>query len=528
MNIYKYFLIFILSCSFFLVFKFLFFKDLFFAKNNNVNNLKNNILNEYTCNNHDDNNIIIKNDLLIIKISLKDGNIKKIYLTKFLERLNSYKLLNILSDSKNSDYELEQNLNVINEKLSNNENINSFKTKDNKNFFFLKENEKELKVSIYKYNSPQITYVKNFILKKNSYLIKITYDIFNYSRLPLKSYFSVNIKNRLDFHEDNNYKDIALYSKGNNYKKYNIKSINKNILIKDNYYKWITLLQKYFLISFLSLDNYFNNICFKKDNNIITVKFNSSYFNLFPNKINKISTNIWAGPKIREQLINEDKSLELLIDYGFFWFISYPSFEVLKILNKFFKNWGISIIFFTILIRIVIYPIVKSQYESMIKIKNLQPEISIIKNKFFNDKNKQNEEIIKLYKLNKINPFSGCLSVFLQMPIFFSLYNVLSNSVELRHSPFMFWIKDLSEPDNYFILPILMTLTTFVLQVMSNDNIDHNDNYQNLFSKIVPFIFTIFFLWLPSGLVLYYVINNVFTIFQQKVILSLLINKKEK
>ncbi|MGP1946367.1 MAG: membrane protein insertase YidC, partial [Arsenophonus sp. ER-LPS3-MAG3] len=189
---------------------------------------------------------------------------------------------------------------------------------------------------------------------------------------------------------------------------------------------------------------------------------------------------------------------------------------LLKFINSFINNWGFSIIVITFIVRGIMYPLTKAQYSSMAKIRLLQPKLLAIRERVGNDKKRISQEIMTLYKEEKINPLGGCLPLLIQMPIFLALYYMLISSVELRHAPFIAWIQDLSAEDPYYILPLLMGLTMYVIQKMSSITV--TDPIQQKIMTYMPVIFTIFFFWFPSGLVLYYIISNLMTIIQQQII----------
>jgi YidC/Oxa1 family membrane protein insertase len=167
--------------------------------------------------------------------------------------------------------------------------------------------------------------------------------------------------------------------------------------------------------------------------------------------------------------------------------------------------------------KLITYPLTKAQYVSMTKMRTLQPKIDEIKKVFKHDKQRMSEEIIKLYRQKKINPLSGFFSILIQMPIFLSLYYMLISSVELRHAPFLLWIDDLSNQDPYYVLPVIMGITMFLIQKTSSSTI--SDTMHKKVMNFIPIIFTIFFLWFPAGLVLYYIVSNLVTILQQKLFL---------
>ena len=222
------------------------------------------------------------------------------------------------------------------------------------------------------------------------------------------------------------------------------------------------------------------------------------------------------GPEIQNQLKETANHLDLTVDYGWLWFLSQPLFYLLKFIHSFVGNWGFAIIIITFIVRGILFPLTRAQYRSMAKMKLLQPRIEALKERYGDDKQKMSAETMAIYKQEKVNPIGGCFLILIQMPIFISLFYMLGNAVELRHAPFALWIYDLSAQDPYYIFPLLMGGTMLLIQMMSPT--PATDPLQKGLMTNMPMIFTVFFLWFPAGLVLYYIVSNLFTIAQQRII----------
>lgn len=220
----------------------------------------------------------------------------------------------------------------------------------------------------------------------------------------------------------------------------------------------------------------------------------------------------YAGPKIQKRLESLASNLSLTVDYGFLWWISVPLFHFLEALHGMVDNWGIAIILLTLIVKLLLFPLSAASYKSMAHMRNLAPEMRRLQELHGSDRQKLSQEMMNLYKKEKVNPLGGCLPMLLQMPIFLALYWVLYESVELRHAPFVFWIKDLAAIDPYFVLPLLMGVTMYIQQLLSPMPPDPT---QAKIMKLMPVIFTGLFLFFPSGLVLYWLVNNVISIAQQ-------------
>jgi YidC/Oxa1 family membrane protein insertase len=225
-----------------------------------------------------------------------------------------------------------------------------------------------------------------------------------------------------------------------------------------------------------------------------------------------IETALWAGPKDQYRLEAISPNLGLTIDYGMLWFVGYPIFWLLTQINDLVGNYGLAIILLTCVIRILFYPLSAKQFRSQQAMKRLQPKIAQLKDRYGDDKQRFMQAQMELWKKEGANPFSGCLPVLLQMPVFLGIYWVLNESVELRQAPFMLWYKDLSMMDPYFILPLLLGGAYYLQQAMTP--MMTTDPMQEKVMKFMPVMFTVFFLWFPAGLVLYYLANALLSISQ--------------
>lgn len=234
---------------------------------------------------------------------------------------------------------------------------------------------------------------------------------------------------------------------------------------------------------------------------------------------------LYAGPKEYDRLKALNVRLEHAVDFGWFSIVAMPLFWVLKFFYKFTGNYGWAIVLLTIITRIPFIPLVNKSGMTMKKMQEIQPRLAEIKKRYKKDPQKMQKEMMELYKKHKVNPLGGCLPILLQIPIFIALYNVLSKAIELRGAPFMWWIKDLSLKDPYYILPIVMGLTMVIQQKMTPSTMDP---MQAKIMMILPIVFTFLFLTFPSGLVLYWLVNNIFGIIQQYYINKKLEVRSEK
>jgi YidC/Oxa1 family membrane protein insertase len=231
-----------------------------------------------------------------------------------------------------------------------------------------------------------------------------------------------------------------------------------------------------------------------------------------PGSENTFKTTLFVGPKMQSQLEKIDKTLKLTVDYGWLTIISQPLFWLLSKVHTFVGNWGVSIILVTFLIKLAFYKLTESSGRSMAKMRNLQPRMKALQDRYKDDRQALSQAMMELYKREKVNPAAGCLPILIQMPFFLAFYWVLLESVEMRQAPFMLWITDLSTRDPYFILPLIMGAAMFIQQKL---NPAPADPVQAKVMQIMPVMFTVFFAFFPSGLVLYWVTNTLLSIAQQ-------------
>jgi len=264
---------------------------------------------------------------------------------------------------------------------------------------------------------------------------------------------------------------------------------------------------------------------FSKDTTIIVERdINDNpivYFDALPT----MKFNGYIGPKNYEVLKSIDPVLTNAVEYGWFTFAAKPLFALLSYLHGIFGNWGWSIIALTIIIRLILYPLTYKGMVSMQKIKEISPKIKEIQAKYKGDPQRMNAAVMEMYKKHGANPLGGCLPMLLQIPVFFAIYRVLLNAEELQGAPWILWIDDLSRMDPYFVLPILMGASMFFQQKMSANNF--TDPFQEKVFKFLPVIFTFFFMTFPSGLVLYWFVNNLFSIMQQFIVNQQFKNAKD-
>ena len=279
---------------------------------------------------------------------------------------------------------------------------------------------------------------------------------------------------------------------------------------------WIAMIQHYFLSAWIpdpGLNHNYSTRVTSAGFNI--AGFTSPALILEPGQQGTVGAKFYAGPKDQYRLKEISPYLELSVDYGWLWWIAQPLFWLMTKIHSFVGNWGVAIILLTVTVKAAFFKLSATSYRSMANMRRVQPKMQDIREQFADDKQKQSQAMMELYRKEKINPMGGCLPILVQMPVFIALYWVLMESVELRQAPFILWIKDLSVMDPYFVLPLMMGASMFFMQML---NPPPPDPMQAKIMKWMPVVFTFFFLWFPAGLVLYWVVNNLLSMAQQFVI----------
>jgi len=275
---------------------------------------------------------------------------------------------------------------------------------------------------------------------------------------------------------------------------------------------WSGYKNKYFIKSVGATNQQKLDVSIHKKAAIVETRFNSSLL-LIPAG-GQVSLNFFSyfGPLDYQILQETGYNLVSAVDLGFFEILAKPLFYVLKFFYGYVGNYGWAIILLTVLIKIIFWPLTDKSYKSMKAMQTLQPEMQKVREKHKNDRDTLNKEIMNLYKEHRVNPLGGCLPMVVQIPVFFALYQVLMNMIELRHAPFIFWLTDLSAKDPYYITPLVMGATMFIQQKLTPSQLDP---VQQKIFLIMPVVFTFLFLNFPSGLVVYWLVNNILTIAQQ-------------
>jgi len=390
--------------------------------------------------------------------------------------------------------------------------------------YYLESYDGELVVPLRLQNTVNgLSIVKEFVFREGDYLVDVRYQIRNEDWVSsAKVYFYGQIKRngQEPIGQESNsmgmqpFVGVATRTEDDLYQKYTPDDLEEESFKVSLTGGYIAFLQHYFLSAWVPDQDRDSNFYAKKlrDRDIYLLGFTSGLVEIEPNSSVILGGSFYMGPKNQERLDQVAEGLGLTVDYGFLWWLAQPLFSGLTFFHSLVNNWGYAIILLTILVKALLYPLSAASFKSMAKMRKLQPEMTRLKERFGDDKQKFSQAMMEMYKKEGANPLGGCLPILLQMPVFLALYWTLMESVELRHAPFILWINDLSVMDPYFVLPILMGISMYLTQMMQPEP---PDPIQAKVFKFLPIMMTFFFLWFPAGLVLYWLINNILSVLQQ-------------
>lgn len=457
--------------------------------------------------------ITLESDVLRLTVDTLGGDVVDSQLLKFNAALHSNTPFELLQSGEKIQYIAQSGL-VGKHGIDTNQGRAQYQVSGEN--FRLADDQESLSVD-FVLEKEGVTYTKTFTLKRGSYDVAVNYRIQNRTGETLEVQPYGQIKHTLIESSGNfampTYTGGAYSSSETNYKKYSFDEMAKSNLSVDTKAGWAAILQHYFVSAWIPNQDAENNLYTRTSNGVGTIGYRGPITQITPNSEATIKSNLWTGPKDQDAMAAAANHFDLTVDYGWAWFIAKPLFLLLTFIQSLVSNWGLAIIGVTIVVKTILYPLTKAQYTSMAKMRMLQPRIQEMRERFGDDRQRMSQEMMKLYKEEKVNPMGGCLPILLQMPIFIALYWTFMEAVELRHAPFFGWIHDLSAQDPYYILPVLMGASMFLLQKMSPTPVA--DPVQQKVMNFMPVIFSVFFLWFPSGLVLYWLTSNLITIAQQ-------------
>ena len=387
-----------------------------------------------------------------------------------------------------------------------------------------------LEVPLTWHDASGVTVRKVYIFKRGSYLIDTRQEVTNAASAPwtgneyrqLQRVPPVITSKGFAFSDPERFAfaGAAWYSPKDKFQKLAFDKFAASPLHQDINDGWVAMLQHYFFAAWIpnagQTDSFTTETVKADAQTRYLVRDVSPALTIAPNETKAFSARLYVGPKLQSTLDQVAPGLSLTVDYGILTFIASPMHWVLVELHTLVRNWGLAIILLVLLIKLALFKLSEAQFRSMAKMKRLQPRLEALKERYGDDKQKYNAAMMELYQKEKINPLGGCLPMLVQIPVFFALYWVLLESVELRQAPFFGWIQNLSAPDPYFVLPVLNALATLASQWLSpNPGMDPT---QAKIMKTMPLAMAVMFAFFPAGLVLYWTVNGALSLLQQWVI----------
>lgn len=458
----------------------------------------------------------VRTDVLQVGIDTRGGNVVQLALPKYPQTIDTPDVpVQLFNTNPSTLYEAQSGL--IGESGPDTQTGQVTFTPE-KTQYEMQPNQNTMDVRFTWSNPNGLKITKIFSFQRGKYEIPVRYEIVNNSQEPWTGQFYAQLKQKPTATSNSifslhTFMGAAYSTPQNTYEKLSFGKMEKENLDRSGLGGWIAMQQRYFLSSWIPPQNQENHFYTRSSSEkIYTIGYVGPVITVPPGGTAHASAILYGGPEAVDQLKILAPHLDLTIDYGWLWPISKAIFWVMKHIYNWVGNWGWAIVLVTLLIKIIFYKLSETSYRSMAKIRNLTPKIQAIKDRYGDDRQKMSQATMELYKKEKVNPLSGCLPILVQIPFFIALYYVLIESVELRQAPFIFWIRDLSARDPYFVLPVLMGISMFLQQRL---NPPPPDPMQAKLMMFLPAIFTVFFIAFPAGLVLYWLVNNCLSALQQ-------------
>ena len=458
--------------------------------------------------------IVVRTDVLIAEIDPVGGTLRRLEFTQHRDKLD--KSRNFILFQKDAVHTYEAQSGLIGEEMPNHTTLYNSAAAN----YELRDGNDEIIVSLTATGTKSVGVTKKLTFHRASYLIDESFQITNRGGTEIKpfAYFQL-VRDGTPAAGDSKmvptYTGAAVYTDQSKFKKVAFSDIDKG---KADYPKhaadgWIAMLQHYFVAALLPTGDIGREFYTRTlGSGLYTAGVIVPAGTIAPGANATVDMRLYAGPQEQDKLAKLSPGLNLTVDYGWLTIIATPLFWVLSAIQKWTNNWGVSIILLTVIIKLIFFPLSAASYRSMAKMRVMAPKMQKLKEQYGDDRQRLHQAMIEMYKTEKINPLGGCLPIVVQIPVFIALYWVLLASVELRNAPFIWWIKDLSAQDPYYILPVLMG-ATMIIQTFLNPT--PPDPVQAKVMKIMPVAFSVFFFFFPAGLVLYWLVNNILSIAQQ-------------
>lgn len=479
---------------------------------------------------NDANIIQVYSDTLQVAISLSGGDIVEVALPKFLARKDDPDTPFVLLENNTQRTYIAQS-GLIGRNGIDAQARASYRSDKAR---YDMGDQDTLSVDLNYTNNAGLTVRKRFVFTRNSYVINVEYRVQNDTsdRWQANLFGQIKRDSSAAPQSDNSgmgmqpFLGAATTTPDDRFEKFSFEDMAEEPFSEKLEGGWMAMIQHYFLSAWIPTPEQTHSYSTRVTrDNFNIAGFTSPALVLDPGAEGEVSARFYAGPKDQYSLQEISPFLELSVDYGWLWWVAQPLFWLLTKIHSLVGNWGAAIILLTVFIKAVFFKLSATSYRSMANMRRVQPKMQDIREQHADDKTKQSQAMMELYKKEKINPMGGCLPILVQMPVFIALYWVLMESVELRHAPFMLWIDDLSVMDPYYVLPLLMGGSMWFMQKL---NPPPPDPMQAKIMQWLPVIFTFFFLWFPAGLVLYWVVNNLLSMAQQYVITKQIENANAK
>jgi YidC/Oxa1 family membrane protein insertase len=457
--------------------------------------------------------IEIETDVLKLSFDTEGGSLVRSEFTKHLDLVDPKKTMVLLDQSSSRVYMAQTGL--IGGDFPTHKTPMSF-SGDRK----LKDGQDELTVRFESADINGVQLIKTYTFKRGSHVIGVKHDVVNKGSVPVSPQLYMQLVRDGNKPEGESafyftFTGPAIYTEAKKYQKLEFSDIEKN---KGEFEKsspngYVAMVQHYFASAWLLPEGIQReNFARKVDTNLYAVGMITPFAELAPGQTRSISNQLFSGPQEEKVLEALTPGLDLVKDYGWLAMLSKPLYWLLDQLHSVLQNWGWSIVALVLLIKIAFYWLNAKAYSSMAKMKAINPKIMEMRERLKNNPQQMQQEMMKIYREEKVNPMGGCFPIMVQIPVFIALYWVLLSSVEMRNAPWLGWIQDLAAPDPYFILPLIMTLTTLLQTAL---NPAPPDPMQAKLMWMMPLIFSVMFFFFPSGLVLYWITNNILSIAQQ-------------
>lgn len=459
------------------------------------------------------NQIHIKTDVMDVYIDSKGGDIRRLALSKYPIKSSDPDVpVQFLNDSAKDFFVVQSGLRSD---VTAPTHYEQYSVENHE--YALAVGDDSLVVPLHWQSEDGLKVTKTYRFKRDSYLIAVDYQVTNGSGQTFSAYPYAQF-NRKRPSEDSSliytYTGAVFSTPGEEYEKIDFDDLEDASYSKTASNGWASMIQHYFVAAMIpALDDQPKGFYGKSINEQnYTAGIKMPTMTIAAGGQSQANYSMYLGPKEHKRLEPIAANLDLTVDYGKLTIISQPLFTVMEWIHKVTNNWGWSIVFLTVLIKLVFFKLSAASYRSMAGMRKLTPKLTILKERYGDDKQQFNKAMMDLYKTEKINPLGGCLPILVQMPVFLAFYWVLVESIELRQADFIFWLNDLTAMDPYFILPVIFGVSMFIQQKL---NPAPQDPAQAMVMKAFPIVFTVFFAFFPSGLVLYWVVNNILSIAQQ-------------